>query len=59
MMARFLRRLLVEDQAGATAIEYGFLACLISVAIIASLNTLSNSLNNTLNKSSNSMTIQP
>ncbi len=50
---RLLRRLLVEDQSGATAIEYGFLVMLISVAIIASLHTFTNEFINTLNISSN------
>jgi pilus assembly protein Flp/PilA len=53
MNMRFLRRLLVEDQSGATAIEYGFLVMLISVAIIASLHTFTNELINTLTISSN------
>jgi pilus assembly protein Flp/PilA len=58
MMVQFLRRLLIDDQSGATAIEYGFLVCLISVAMIASLHAFSNSLNNTLNISSNEMTFK-
>lgn len=48
MMRRFLRRLLVEDQSGATLIELCFLAALVSVAIISSLHLFSNQLNNTL-----------
>jgi pilus assembly protein Flp/PilA len=39
MIARF-----VKDESGATAIEYGLIAALVSVAIIASLNTLSTAL---------------
>lgn len=34
-----------EDESGATAIEYGLIAALISVAIIAGASTLGNSLN--------------
>lgn len=58
MIVRFLRRLLVEDQSGATILEYGFLICLISVAMIASLHAFSNSLINTFNISTNGITIQ-
>lgn len=47
MIARFLRRLIIEDRCGATAVELGFLVALISVAIIGSLHTFSNQLNNT------------
>ncbi len=35
-----------EDESGATAIEYGLIAALISVALIAGASTLGNSLNN-------------
>lgn len=55
MILRFMRRLLVEDQSGATAIEYGILIMLISVAIIASLHTITDQMINTLNISSNSI----
>ncbi len=34
-----------EDESGATAIEYGLIAALISVAIIAGASTLGNTLN--------------
>lgn len=37
----------VKDESGATAIEYGLIAALVSVAIIAALNTLSGSLSST------------
>ena len=36
-----------KDEKGATAIEYGLIAALISVVIIAALNSLSGSLNST------------
>jgi pilus assembly protein Flp/PilA len=39
---RFMR-----DESGATAIEYGLIAAGISVAIIATVNTLGGKLNNT------------
>jgi pilus assembly protein Flp/PilA len=37
------------DECGATAIEYGLIAALIAVAIIAALNLLSGKLQNTFN----------
>jgi len=37
-------RRLVKDDSGATAIEYGLIAALVSVAIIAVLGTLGDSL---------------
>jgi pilus assembly protein Flp/PilA len=40
MLARFLR-----EEEGATAIEYGLIAALISVVIIAALTAVGNSLN--------------
>ena len=40
---RTLRQLL-KDESGATAIEYGLIAALVSVAIIGILSTLSRSL---------------
>jgi pilus assembly protein Flp/PilA len=39
----------IADESGATAIEYGLIAALIAVAIIAALNTLSGNLQNTFN----------
>jgi pilus assembly protein Flp/PilA len=44
----FLARLL-GDESGATAIEYGLIAALIAVAIIASLSAVGNSLTTTFN----------
>ena len=44
------------DESGATAIEYGLIAALIAVAIIAALNTLSGNLKNTFNFVGNSLT---
>ncbi len=40
-------RRFVKDDSGATAIEYGLIAALVSVAIIAILSTLGNNLNAT------------
>jgi pilus assembly protein Flp/PilA len=36
----------MKDESGATAIEYGLIAALISVALIAGATTLGNALNN-------------
>ena len=40
-------RRFVKDESGATAIEYGLIAALVSVAIIAVLGTLGDNLNAT------------
>jgi pilus assembly protein Flp/PilA len=40
-------RRFVKDDSGATAIEYGLIAALVSVAIIAVLSTLGDNLNTT------------
>ncbi len=37
---------LINDESGATAIEYGLIAGLVAVAIIAALTALGDSLNN-------------
>jgi pilus assembly protein Flp/PilA len=44
IVARF-----VKDESGATAIEYGLIAALISVGIIAAATTLGNGLSNLFN----------
>ncbi len=48
MMHNQLRRF-AQDESGATAIEYGLIAALIAVAIIAALNSLSGNLKNVFN----------
>jgi len=50
IFARFLK-----DDSGATAIEYGLIAALISVALIAGASTLGNNLSNTFNGISTKM----
>jgi pilus assembly protein Flp/PilA len=45
MIARF-----AKDESGATAIEYGLIAALVSIAIIAALNLLATNLNLVFNK---------
>jgi pilus assembly protein Flp/PilA len=42
-------RKFVQDDSGATAIEYGLIAALVSVAIIVVLGTLGNNLESTFN----------
>ncbi|MCD2184057.1 Flp family type IVb pilin [Rhizobium sp. GN54] len=50
IFARFLK-----DESGATAIEYGLIAALISVAIIAGASTLGDELSDTFGNLSTSM----
>ena len=46
----------VKDESGATAIEYGLIAALIAVGIIAAATTLGSSLSGLFNKISSKMT---
>jgi pilus assembly protein Flp/PilA len=48
LMSRFIRFLL-RDESGATAIEYGLIAALISVAIIAAVTAVGGNLTSTFN----------
>ncbi|MDF1610363.1 Flp family type IVb pilin [Hoeflea sp. YIM 152468] len=45
----------VEDESGATAIEYGLIAALISVALITGATTLGDTLSNQFNSLSTHM----
>ncbi len=45
----------VKDESGATAIEYGLIASLISVAIISAASTLGKNVSNTLNSVAGNM----
>ena len=45
-MTNFVARF-VKDESGATAIEYGLIACLISVAVIGILSNIGSTLNTT------------
>nr|CAD6423850.1 Flp family type IVb pilin [Rhizobium sp. Q54] len=54
-MMKLLRRLR-RDESGATAIEYGLIAALISVALIAGATTLGETLNTTFQGLSTKMT---
>ncbi len=53
-MSKLISRFL-KDESGATAIEYGLIAALISVAIIAGATTLGNTLSTTFNSISDKM----
>ena len=48
-MTKFVSRFM-KDESGATAIEYGLIAALIAVALVAALGALKNNLANTFNK---------
>ncbi len=50
LFARF-----VKCESGATAIEYGLIASLIGVAIIAAVGTLGNQIGSTMNKAATEM----
>lgn len=52
-MKSFLK--LILDETGATAVEYGLIAGIISVAIIAGFGALSNNVENVLNTINNSI----
>ncbi|WVT73259.1 Flp family type IVb pilin [Sinorhizobium chiapasense] len=47
---------LMKDESGATAIEYGLIAALISVALIAGATTLGNALNTTFSSLGGALT---
>jgi pilus assembly protein Flp/PilA len=45
----------VKDESGATAIEYGLIAAIVGVGIIAALGNLKTGLNNTFNNVSTNL----
>jgi pilus assembly protein Flp/PilA len=47
-MLHYMKKFLSDDR-GATALEYGLIASLVAVAIIAGVRTLGKNLNNTFN----------
>jgi pilus assembly protein Flp/PilA len=53
IVRKFLGRM--QDQTGATAIEYGLIAALIAVAAIAAMQGLGTSLQTTFNSTSSTM----
>ncbi|MBW9054402.1 Flp family type IVb pilin [Rhizobium mesosinicum] len=52
-----LLRKFVADRSGATAIEYGLIAALMSVALIGGLGVLTNGLRGVFNTVENNLTI--
>jgi pilus assembly protein Flp/PilA len=46
---------LINDESGATAIEYGLIAALIAVGLVAGVTTLSGALENTFSNVSNTL----
>jgi pilus assembly protein Flp/PilA len=46
----------IKDESGATAIEYGLIAALVAVAIIAALNAMTGQLNAVFTKVSDELT---
>lgn len=53
-MKSFIKSFL-QNESGATAIEYGLIAALIAVAAIAAMTTLGSKLGNTFNNVSNQL----
>jgi pilus assembly protein Flp/PilA len=53
-MASFLKKF-VQDESGATAIEYGLIASLIAVTIIVAVSALGNKLTGTFNEVTNNL----
>ncbi|MBW3096476.1 Flp family type IVb pilin [Pseudohoeflea coraliihabitans] len=54
-MSVILRRLL-RNSSGATAIEYGLIAALISISLVVGIGGFGNTLGNLFNKTSTTMT---
>ena len=54
-MLKFIKRIKNDDK-GATAIEYGLIAALIAVAIIAAVGTVGTNLNSTFTKVASNLT---
>jgi pilus assembly protein Flp/PilA len=50
VMSKLVKQFIVDDQSGATAIEYGLIAAGIAVAIIAVIPTIGGKLLTTFNK---------
>ena len=51
-----MMKLFVEDESGATAIEYGLIAALIAVVIVGALSTIGTSLRSSFNSIGSSLT---
>ena len=52
---RHIIRTLLKDERGATAIEYGLIAALISIAAIAAMSNVGNSLQSIFNTVANNL----
>jgi pilus assembly protein Flp/PilA len=46
----------LEDESGATAIDYALIASIVSLVVIASSNIIANNLKNVFNKASGNLT---
>jgi pilus assembly protein Flp/PilA len=55
MVLRLVRDLLVNEQSGATAIEYGLIAALIAVAAVVVMGTVGTNLSSTFNSVASSL----
>jgi pilus assembly protein Flp/PilA len=53
-MSKFVTRFL-KDESGATAIEYGLIAALVAVVLVAALSTMGTKLSGTFDKVSTSL----
>jgi pilus assembly protein Flp/PilA len=53
-MSKFVTRFL-NDESGATAIEYGLIAALVAVVLVTALGAMGNKLSGTFNKVANSL----
>ena len=53
-MTQFLKRF-IADESGATAIEYGLIAALIAIVLIAAMTTLQGKISGTFDKVGNEM----
>jgi pilus assembly protein Flp/PilA len=54
-MSKFVSRF-INDESGATAIEYGLIVALIAVVVITAFTTLGTNLNNKMSKAANALT---
>jgi pilus assembly protein Flp/PilA len=52
-----LLKAFIEDLKGATAVEYGLLAAVISVAILVGIGSIGNNVSNLFIRTSNSMNV--
>ncbi|HEU0217171.1 MAG TPA: Flp family type IVb pilin [Stellaceae bacterium] len=55
MVLRLVRNLMINEQSGATAIEYGLIAALIAVAAVTVMGTVGTNLSSTFSTVANSL----